>query len=282
MSKNLIQRVFTAIIGAVILLGCVFYNVQTHVFIFGLICFFCLYEFFSMQETLEQKIGEQTNSVHNKFGLIFKSILLLSVYVLGSLVAINQQPLELLWWLVPGYFSVLCLALFTGNDHAFLRLGSFSAAILYIVLPLVLINRLCVINGTFEPLMTFVVLAAVWAHDVFAYFVGKTIGKHPLFKRISPKKTLEGSFGGFVGICLIVLILRRFTSDLTLGNWIVFCVIVLIFGTFGDLFESKLKRNAGIKDSGTILPGHGGFLDRFDAFLFVVPAILVFIYFSTY
>ncbi len=117
----------------------------------------------------------------------------------------------------------------------------------------------------------------LWASDSGAYFSGKTFGKHKLFPRISPGKTWEGWFGGTLAAILVGYILSRFFLDLNLPQWLGIAVIVSIFGVLGDLIESLLKRSLQVKDSGTLIPGHGGILDRFDSLVFVVPFVVAFL-----
>ena len=111
----------------------------------------------------------------------------------------------------------------------------------------------------------------VWATDIGAYFAGRKFGKNKLYPLVSPKKTWEGSIGGVVITILIAILMSFFFKECTMTQWIVLAIIVVIFGSIGDLVESMLKRSYSIKDSGTLLPGHGGFLDRFDAFIFLIP-----------
>jgi len=124
----------------------------------------------------------------------------------------------------------------------------------------------------------------IWTNDTMAYLVGSKIGRHKLFERISPKKTWEGSIGGAIFTLTLAYFLNMFLSwifgfdgEFSRVDWIVIGLIVIIFGTLGDLIESLLKRNLAVKDTGSILPGHGGLLDRFDAFLFSFPFILSYI-----
>ncbi len=118
----------------------------------------------------------------------------------------------------------------------------------------------------------------IWTNDTFAYLSGIMFGKHRLFERISPKKSWEGSIGGAIFTMFVAYLFFYYTTDiLTLPQWLGFAVIVVVFGTFGDLVESMFKRSLGVKDSGQILPGHGGILDRFDSLLFVAPVTLIYL-----
>lgn len=141
---------------------------------------------------------------------------------------------------------------------------------------------------TITPLIVFIFL---WLNDAGAYCTGSLIGKHPLFPRISPKKSWEGSIGGGILVLLAAALIWYLTSrasllpqgvalccQLSLAEWLGMGLIVVLFGTWGDLIESLFKRTLGIKDSGNILPGHGGMLDRFDSTILAMPAVLVYLY----
>ena len=110
-----------------------------------------------------------------------------------------------------------------------------------------------------------------WMNDTAAYIVGSQIGKTPLFPRISPKKTWEGTLGGLAGTLILAFLLNEYFEELILRDWLILAILVGLFGSLGDLVESMLKRSFAIKDSGRLLPGHGGFLDRFDGFIFMLP-----------
>ncbi len=135
-------------------------------------------------------------------------------------------------------------------------------------------------NIQLDSLFPAAIFFSIWINDTMAYIVGSFIGKTP-FSKISPKKTWEGTIGGAI-LCVVVITLifsktSLFPNSLTVQNWIIISSLCAVFGTLGDLFESKLKRMAGVKDSGNIMPGHGGFLDRFDSFLFAAPAVWVYV-----
>lgn len=122
------------------------------------------------------------------------------------------------------------------------------------------------------------VILLLWTSDSMAYFTGRSLGKHKLFPSVSPGKTIEGSIGGGVFSLLVGLAFAYFT-DQNYMAWIIIALVVWILGTLGDLVESKLKRVQKVKDSGSILPGHGGFLDRFDSLIMVIPFLLALAYF---
>ena len=117
----------------------------------------------------------------------------------------------------------------------------------------------------------------VWVNDSFAYFVGKNFGKQKLFEIISPKKTVEGFLGGLFFSCVASYFIATFTDTLGFTNWLILSIIISVFGTLGDLIESKFKRQANVKDSGVIMPGHGGLLDRLDSIIFAAPFIYLFL-----
>ena len=127
------------------------------------------------------------------------------------------------------------------------------------------------------------VFASVWVCDSAAYFVGRALGKHPLFKRVSPNKTWEGAIGGFVGAVAVFTVARFIALPyLSVVQAIVCGALIGLFGQVGDLVESLLKRSAGVKDSSALIPGHGGVLDRFDSLMFVAPLLFFYLEFIVF
>ena len=171
------------------------------------------------------------------------------------------------------------IELYRKKENPFGNIAYTFMGLIYVALPFSLLSFLVFPFGDqkfhWEILMG--VFVMIWANDTGAYLVGVNFGKHRLFERISPKKSWEGSIGGAIATLLIAWACSVLSSDLTMIQWFIAGIIVVIFGSFGDLVESLLKRSINIKDSGTILPGHGGVLDRFDAILLVSPMVFIFL-----
>lgn len=154
----------------------------------------------------------------------------------------------------------------------------------YITLPIVLIIIIRIenfsrMNDNYLKIIPCGIVFSIWINDTMAYIVGSFIGKNPLSK-ISPKKTREGTLGGIVLCVIVITLIGYFTKYYRVIDWIVISLFCAVFGTLGDLLESKLKRMANVKDSGSLMPGHGGFLDRFDSMLVAIP--FVFVYYSLF
>ena len=133
-------------------------------------------------------------------------------------------------------------------------------------------------KGDYDPYIIIYLLLLIWSNDSFAYLIGKNFGKRKLYESVSPKKTIEGFIGGVVFTMITALVISYYSDLFSRMHWIIFSVLVSVLGTMGDLVESKFKREAKIKDSGTIMPGHGGMLDRLDSLLFVAPFVYLYIY----
>ncbi len=177
--------------------------------------------------------------------------------------------------IIPILFALLAtLELFLAGNKPFANIGAYLLAIFYIGLPLVLLTTISFDAWkpqAYHPHRVLGLLLLVWTNDVGAYLLGSRIGKHKLLERISPKKTWEGTIGGAMLAVLVAWGLSYLIQDFTLRAWIALSVVAAIGSNIGDLVESMLKRSVGVKDSGALLPGHGGLLDRFDAFIFCLP-----------
>lgn len=185
---------------------------------------------------------------------------------------------------------LLLVELFSAGARPFQNVGLMLLGVFYIGIPFSLLPYLALTEteageAFFQPHLVVASLLLVWTNDVFAYFIGSKIGKNKFFPRISPKKTWEGTIGGaivciFTGLLIGWLMPKLGYSTLTYSNWFFIALICAVFGTLGDLVESMLKRSLSIKDSGSLLPGHGGLLDRFDAYIFASLWVFAYIFFA--
>lgn len=156
------------------------------------------------------------------------------------------------------------------------KMSKYVYLIGYAILPIIFIAKLPFENGSFKPEITISIFVLIWANDTFAFLIGKGFGKRKLLERVSPKKTVEGFLGGWLFALLFSLPIAIWLFEEPIAFWLVIATIVSYLGTLGDLVESKFKRIAGVKDSGRIMPGHGGILDRLDSVIFVAPFVFLF------
>jgi phosphatidate cytidylyltransferase len=177
-------------------------------------------------------------------------------------------------------YMLLLWGLFQPHQEHFRNMGMLLLGIVYIVFPFILLSSLEARLGNgygLSPLLGIFIL--FWTNDTGAYLSGKAFGKNLLFPRISPGKTIEGLAGGIVLCMLAAWLLSAYSYGMDLAGWLAAGAIISVFGTFGDLVESLWKRQAGIKDSGNIMPGHGGLMDRFDGFFIAVPVLYFYLFF---
>jgi phosphatidate cytidylyltransferase len=168
-------------------------------------------------------------------------------------------------------FILLSLELFKKNNQSQASSGVTSMAFLYLGIPFSLVSVLLYAEDFYSPLYLLGTLSLIWSNDSFAYLVGSKFGKKKIFSHISPQKTLEGYLGGLVLTVILAYFISFYFFEKQIFLWTGLGFIAAIMGSAGDLFESLLKRNAGVKDTGRFMPGHGGWLDRFDAMIFVLP-----------
>ena len=211
----------------------------------------------------------------------------ISVFVLSSTVFLSAVfvfmhicDFKILFINIPIVFLIFVVELYLEEQNPFLHLAIFFLGIIYVTVPSVFIVGIPFIPFDQKIYQWHFILGyflLVWANDTGAYIFGKLFGKHFLFKRISPKKTWEGSFGGACCTFITASVVSLFYQELTLADWMVIALIVIVIGTFGDLIKSLLKRSVNVKDSGTILPGHGGILDRFDSMFSSAPFVFCYL-----
>lgn len=274
--KDFPKRTLTALIFGVVMIGGVLWNQISFMILTSLMCAGCLWEYFGM-------IGSvQTYPAEKKYGYRIFYTLTGFLFFVILMFSANQIIDNLFLYLLILILSLIFLTeIFSGGKRNFQNSALNITGIIYIALPLGLLHN---ITGLFERnqdwhqgQIILGMLLLVWTNDTMAYIIGSQTGKHKMAPAISPKKSWEGFFGGMIFSIAAGYILSVFVQLLTVTDWIIIALIMSVIGTVGDLFESMLKRNLNLKDSGNLLPGHGGLLDRFDAFIFSIPFVFVYI-----
>lgn len=210
-----------------------------------------------------------------------------AMYIVSTLVAAGNIPGESFLALIPLISVIITIELYRKKDRPFDSLAHTFFPVIYAVLPFSLFPFSAFGHSGLEPIFKGDVIFSpgivigffliIWANDTGAYLTGISMGKHRLMERISPKKTWEGFFGGMLIAAAAAWFLSGWLGVVGSTQWVVIAVIISVAGTYGDLAESMLKRSIGVKDSGSIMPGHGGFLDRFDSTIMSFPLVYLFI-----
>ena len=285
--SNLRLRVIWGVLGAALLLGSVWFSPWTFGLFFAAVQAIMLWEFYRMMRaggyapatwigvgaslllfggTLWVVFHDLAPAVNesNGFAALFD----------GALAIVN---IELLWRglaiLLPVVLLVREMTVWPRYAQPFSNAATAVFGLMYISVPMALLNVIAFGNRGYDYRRVFALLFLIWASDIGAYAAGKTFGKHKMAPSISPGKTWEGWAGGFLLTLLVGWALGYLLPDLPLTHRLVAAGVVAVFAPLGDLAESMLKRSVGVKDSGSIMPGHGGLLDRFDAFLLVLPVL---------
>lgn len=267
--KNLIIRTITGAFFVAAILASAIWSPEAFAGLFMIAAVLGLQEF--------QRLLGSSNNISAYLPGLFSGVI---AYLLISLYAFSIVPATYLLGILPVTMIFSSIHIFARRENALKWMAIDISGIAYVVVPLALLNLLLNpehIPGYHSPWILAGILIILWTHDTFAYLSGSMFGKHPLYKEVSPKKSWEGSIGGFGFAVIAAYVISIFSPQLDTWHWIVIAIIVTVFGTIGDLAESLLKRQAGVKDSGKLLPGHGGILDRFDSLLFIAPMVLVFI-----
>ncbi len=280
--KTFYIRTASAVVFGAAMIAGFWYSVSTFLLLVFIINFVCLFEYFS----LIQKIP----SLNYRFfdvmsGIIIGVLLNISTIIF---ILVCSEPLETfvyMFMVLPILILLFFIFQLFKKEYYNLQPVAFSSlGLLYITVSLNLLLLMGIENNTVPSNLTlnrdiiFGILVLIWVNDTMAYITGSLLGKRKLIERVSPNKTIAGTVGGII-FCIIaaIVISKYFSHKYSLIDWIVIGAIVAIFGTFGDLVESLLKRTAGVKDSGKIMPGHGGLLDRFDSFIFVIPFVFIYL-----
>lgn len=260
--NNLVQRLIAGISGAALTIFLLTYSIYTFYIVCTILTVTLLLEFYSLTENYKPK---------KWLGILVGSSLLVSI----GLIQNNVVDYRMFVFVVLAFMSIPISILFDKNSNAIHSLSSTLMGLVYIITPLALMMLMSQNNE--EEYNRFLILGIfliIWSNDTGAYFTGKSLGKTKLFERISPNKTVEGSAGGIVLAFVIITIYFHYivtTDKFSFIFWLIFTAVISVAGILGDLIESQFKRTLNIKDSGALIPGHGGFLDRFDALIFALP-----------
>ncbi|MDX2304878.1 MAG: phosphatidate cytidylyltransferase [Microscillaceae bacterium] len=266
-SDNLRNRLIYGFSGFFLMMGGMLGNAWTYFIVFLVISCVCLYEFYALY--LIQ--GKRPLKMYGIF-------LSLSIYVLSFLISDELIP-EIYYLVLYPLFSLgFIIKLYEPQEkEAFENIALTLLGVVYVTVPFASLNMIVFVDGGYNYQVILGIFFTLWIHDIGAYFIGYRYGKHQLFARISPKKSWEGSIGGGFMALVMSYLLSQYLWVFDWWQWLGISLIITVIGTHGDLVESMLKRNIQVKDSSGALPGHGGFLDRFDNLLISAPFIALFI-----
>lgn len=211
---------------------------------------------------------------------IIGTVLSVSMIITFSLAITNISDWRILFINIVPVFGIFIFELYLKATQPFQNIALLFLGIICITIPLCFFICIAFLPGdpgNYNKPLVLGYFFILWASDTGAYFVGKYVGRQPLFKRISPKKTWEGSFGGMAAAILVAYFTSLYFTNICTSDWICIALIIVVIGTFGDLIKSMMKRSLHLKDSGTILPGHGGILDRFDSLLSSAPFVSLYL-----
>lgn len=265
--NNLTQRIIAALLGVAIILSAIIYSEWTYFGVFFILCALTQLEFY--------KLVGLDGMLPLKF---WGTITGLSIYSITFLVHAEHLDPRIYFAIAPIASTVYFVKLYKKNDNKpFTNIAFTFLGIIYVAVPFALLHIAVFYNDTYSFQIIIGALFIQWASDTGAYFAGVKFGKRKLFERISPKKTWEGALGGTILAFIFAIIMAANFDEIADWQWLCIAGIIVIAGTYGDLVESLFKRSIEVKDSGSIIPGHGGFLDRFDGLLLSAPFISAFL-----
>jgi phosphatidate cytidylyltransferase len=265
--NNLTQRLITGILGSAAVITGVCYSEWTYFTMFFALCGLAMFEFYRL-------VGLDGMIPQKSLGIIIG----LLIFSLTFFIEQETADPKYFFLVFPLASVVFMIKLYKKTERKpFTNIAFTFLGIFYIATPLSLLHIAAYVEGFYNFEIILGSLLILWASDTGAYFAGTLFGKRKLFERISPKKSWEGFFGGAALAFVITFIFTQFFHSLESYQWYIIAILIIVGGTFGDLVESLLKRSIEIKDSGTVLPGHGGFLDRFDGLLISAPFIVAYL-----
>lgn len=275
--KNLAVRTLSGLVLAAVVLGAVVWSQWSFGALLAVLLIVGMHEFYALArkqgDDPQRIVGIVTGVLLFALNFAFVSD---DISILGSARQVFACGLAFLLLLLPA----MCICeLYRRGANPVANIGTTLLGVVYVALPLSLMCYIPIVGGEgWNPLRMLFFIFIIWANDVFAYLVGMSVGRHKLFERLSPKKSWEGFFGGVAGAAATGLVASRVLGD-AWWVWTGLALVAAVTGVLGDLAESMFKRAAGVKDSGRLIPGHGGMLDRFDAMLLAAPFVVVYMLF---
>lgn len=204
-------------------------------------------------------------------------VLAISIYFPIGFHFLYGEPIEYILIAIPIGVLIVIAELYRHRPNPFHNISYTIFGVIYAAVPFCFFYAMAFLDGSFSTHFPLAFLIMLWSSDTGAYLFGSRLGKHKLFERHSPKKSWEGFIGGMLTSVVASIIISYYFADLSTLQWVGMALIIVVAGTFGDLAESMLKRSLSTKDSGTLLPGHGGLLDRFDGLLLSAPLVFVYL-----
>lgn len=262
--NNLTQRLVTGFVGAGIVIFASYFSEWTYFLVFLVICCLSILEFYrltGLDGMLPLKYIGTMNAI--------------MIYILSFMVQKGFCTTDLYFIMFPSIALIFLIKLYKKEKKPFTNIAYTLLGIIYVGLPFALLNISVYAQGEYNYQIVIGILLLLWASDTGGYIAGVLFGRTKLFERVSPKKSWEGMLGGFILAMIIATILGKYFDVMNWYQWYLVAVIMVVAGTYGDLVESLFKRSIEIKDSGSSLPGHGGFLDRFDGLLISIPFIVL-------
>ncbi|MBZ4675460.1 MAG: phosphatidate cytidylyltransferase [Anaerophaga sp.] len=266
--SNFWQRTITGLFFVVTIVVGLYWHPLAYMVIFAFVVLLGMYEFIRILRGLDVKIR------------LFWAFLIGLFFYLGSFLFFYAQ-IQARWLvvIVPMVGGVFLSELYFKNKNSLLNIATTLFTPLYVALPFAFLHHLAFYSGEYSYHLLLGFFLMIWANDSGAYVIGSLLGRHKLFPSVSPAKSWEGAVGGFVLTIIAGYLSYYVFGTLKLIDWIVISSLVAVLGTYGDLIESMLKRSVNIKDSGSVLPGHGGVLDRFDGVFFSAPVVSCYLMF---
>jgi phosphatidate cytidylyltransferase len=265
--NNFFKRTLTAGAFVGVLLGCTYYGQLSFSILFFIITILGLLEFYSLSEKADSKPLKVWGTIA---GAIF--------FASNATVCVGYCDHRILIVNIPFIFIIFIVELFSKAANPFRNIAFTILGIIYVAVPFSLLNYLVMYSGQYSYQLLFGFFFILWCNDSGAYLAGSAFGKRKLFPRVSPGKSWEGSIGGAIAAYIVVFIISKWYTSISMIDWAVIAAILIVIGTLGDLVESLFKRSINMKDSGTLLPGHGGILDRFDSLLIATPFVFTYLY----